>query len=807
MTTCSECGYEAEEEFRFCPECGMRSSGGSEADPLIGRTLAGKYRVRSIVGAGSMGTVYRAEHTALQKPTAIKVLHRELQVSDEVIRRFQREGIAAGRFSHPNAIQIFDFDKTKDGRFFLAMEFVQGDDLKTLLERHGTLSTEQAVDLSCQLLDTLTEAHGHGIVHRDLKPENLMVVESSTGVRNLKVLDFGLSKLVDREVAQSMQTMAGRVLGTPLYMAPEQWRGEDVDQRADLYAAGLILFEMLAGRSPLAGRDVSELMLQSTDEPPPQLHDVSPGIQVPDDLADVLDLALAKPRDDRFQSAREMLAALENVRLDGPPARRSGRRSARSTTRSTGATRRAASSRIGSRAGPEPGPSARPRWHIGAAAGAVVLVAAGLYFWLSSSGAPAGTLLASSKTASQRTPEEAIYVALLDEARDRLADGNLDTAESLSAKALRSSAADAEGLLVHARVLRHKQDTATALADLREALTKHPKYGAAAALMGWIHLDQDALDEAESNFALAAKCADGQAEALAGQGALKVRRGDLDGASASLAQALAADPTLAVAQLWRGKACLGAQDFDGAIEAFVQAKRGDSRMWQALEGLGDAYRGKDKIDAAINSYEDALERGKGAASSAQRKLLDCLVSSEQWAKAQPLVDAALVTAARNGGKATDRAELDLLAALIAFGDNRSEDSLTALDRVVTTTPASAGPLAARAHLLLASLQLQRGAYQRCADLCEAASETLEDRPELFVTWGLALAKLDRHSEAVDQLELAVDLTPKDTFVLYTLGVLAKDYVADRAAALDWFQRYQKADGTDPRVTDWIRELR
>ena len=167
----------------------------------------------------------------------------------------------------------------------------------------------------------------------------------------------------------------------------------------------------------------------------------------------------------------------------------------------------------------------------------------------------------------------------------------------------------------------------------------------------------------------------------------------------------------------------------GAIEAFVQAKRGDSGMWQALEGLGDAYRGKDKVDAAISSYEDAVERSEGAAVTARRKLLDCLVMTEQWAKAQPLVDTAL-----RGAKPADRAELDLLAALIAFGQNRSEDSIAALDRVATNTPASAGPLAARAHLLLASLQLQRGAYQRCADLCEAGAEALEDRAELFVTW-------------------------------------------------------------------------
>jgi len=160
--------------------------------------------------------VYRAEQLALKKRIAIKLLHRDLQVADEALQRFQREGIAAGQVSHPNVIQIFDFDRTPDGLFFLAMEFVDGQNLKLWLAQRGPLPPEEAIELTRQLLSTLVEAHSHGIVHRDLKPENVMIVENAAGERSLKVLDFGLSKLVGRPLSAhetSQQKAIARIGG------------------------------------------------------------------------------------------------------------------------------------------------------------------------------------------------------------------------------------------------------------------------------------------------------------------------------------------------------------------------------------------------------------------------------------------------------------------------------------------------------------------------------------------------------------------------------------------------------------------
>src|SRR5262245_14074371 len=328
MSVCASCGHSAAGDFQFCPQCGTRSVG-APGPGMIGRTLVGKYRILQEVGAGSMGTVYRAEHTALRRLVAIKVLHRELQVDDEALRRFQREGIAAGHLQHPNAIQMFDFDRD-DGLLFLAMEFVAGQSLRERIREQGALSWAVVQELVRQLLSVLDAAHRAGIVHRDLKPENLMIVESEDGPV-LKVLDFGLSKLVGRRLAASMLTHAGRLLGTPLYMAPEQWRGEDADHRADLHAVGLLMFEMLTGRPPFQARDVYDTMMCSTERPAPTLREVAPQVVIPVGVEAIVQRALEKARENRWPDAASMLQALDAIDPDRLDTGATVRRRARST--------------------------------------------------------------------------------------------------------------------------------------------------------------------------------------------------------------------------------------------------------------------------------------------------------------------------------------------------------------------------------------------------------------------------------------------------------------------------------------------
>src|SRR5688572_17987779 len=277
MTTCLQCGHADPGEFLFCPRCGTKAvEAGKATNPLLGRILNGKYRIENEIGQGAMGTVYLGEHIGLKKKVALKILHSDLQVSDESLQRFQREGIAAGKFNHPHLIQIFDFDRSDsergDGRlFYLAMEYVEGANLTLFMRQRGRLPVETALKLTRQVLSCLAEAHRHGIVHRDLKPDNIMVSEGSRSELRVKVLDFGLSKLIDRRLNSSLVTQPGRLLGTPLYMAPEQVAGAEADERSDVYAAGLILYEMLAGERPFREKDASVLFLTRPTAEAPSL--------------------------------------------------------------------------------------------------------------------------------------------------------------------------------------------------------------------------------------------------------------------------------------------------------------------------------------------------------------------------------------------------------------------------------------------------------------------------------------------------------------------------------------------------------
>ena len=316
MSSCVNCGQQVEGAHRFCPGCGTRSPDlPSLADQIEGRTLNDKYRVLSRIGSGSMGTVYLAEHIGLRKKVALKILHQSLQVNEDSLQRFQREGIAAGQFSHPNAIQIFDFDQADGRTFYLAMEYVQGESLQAFMLRNSPLPPKDAVDLARQILGVLAEAHRHGIVHRDLKPENIMITEGTLGERSIKVLDFGLSKLLNRPL-QSLQTQTGMILGTPMYMSPEQCAGNDVDHRSDLYSLALILFELLSGELPFKGRMVSEILIERTTETPRPLLESVAGLELPMDLDQILRKALEPQPVDRFQSARELLDALSEVQFE-----------------------------------------------------------------------------------------------------------------------------------------------------------------------------------------------------------------------------------------------------------------------------------------------------------------------------------------------------------------------------------------------------------------------------------------------------------------------------------------------------------
>ena len=306
MASCTTCSLEVQLEDTFCARCGA-----PVVDPLIGAVVGERYRIVSRIGIGGMGAVYRAEHTMMRRDLAIKVLLSELGGREEFARRFEREAESASRLAHPNIITVTDFGRTPNGALFLAMEFLAGDSLTALI-KEGPLPRERALAIIRQILRALDHAHGAGVVHRDLKPDNIMLVERDGHKDVVKILDFGIAKVMQPASGQEALTQAGVIFGTPEYLSPEQALGEGVDARADLYAAGVILYEMLLGRRPFESDDKVKIISMHLSHAPPRMRDANPTVDVSVPLEQVVLQALEKHRENRFASATAFLQALED---------------------------------------------------------------------------------------------------------------------------------------------------------------------------------------------------------------------------------------------------------------------------------------------------------------------------------------------------------------------------------------------------------------------------------------------------------------------------------------------------------------
>jgi eukaryotic-like serine/threonine-protein kinase len=276
-------------------------------DPLLGTRLAGKYELLEVLGEGAMGRIYRARQADLDRMIAIKVLHRHLGGEDRVARRFHREARAASRLSHPNSVQILDYG-AENGVLYIAMELLEGEDLQTVLDHDPPLSPQRIAAILVPVLRAVDEAHRAGIVHRDLKPDNVILWADRSGREHVKVCDFGIAKILDGE--GNSITVDGFVCGTPQYMAPEQARGDIIDHRVDVYAAGVVLYQMLAGKVPFSGETALGIITKHlTDEPvPPSERDVAR--HVPATLEDIALKAMSKAATDRYQTAGEMADAI-----------------------------------------------------------------------------------------------------------------------------------------------------------------------------------------------------------------------------------------------------------------------------------------------------------------------------------------------------------------------------------------------------------------------------------------------------------------------------------------------------------------
>jgi len=288
-----------------------RAPASRDPHALVGTILAERYRIEELLGQGGMGTVYRAEHVHMKRTVALKVLHPEIAAVTEIAARFEREAIAVGRIEHPNVAKAMDFGRLPDGSFYLVVEYVKGTSLRELIQR-GPLAPPRALDIARQIAGAIKAAHEAGVVHRDLKPDNVMLGERDGVSGHVKVLDFGVAKLASDEAsAGSPITRYGAIVGTFEYMAPEQGGGGAVDHRADLYALGVILYELLSGRPPFSSDEPLVMLSKHFVEPPPPLPD-----SVSEKTSAIVFELLAKDPAARIQSAAELIARIDEAQAE-----------------------------------------------------------------------------------------------------------------------------------------------------------------------------------------------------------------------------------------------------------------------------------------------------------------------------------------------------------------------------------------------------------------------------------------------------------------------------------------------------------
>lgn len=350
--TCPHCQQVLSDEARFCSRCGFETmpanretelnltrntNAGTPTDHLVGQVLDAKYEILARLGTGGAGTVYRARRLHIGDEVAVKILNQDYLLEHSAVERFRREARSAAMIRHTNVVTIHDFSESRSGQpAYIVMELVRGVSLRELLRKYGRLLPERAVVLMRDVCAGVGVAHRQGLVHRDLKPDNVIIVapEFEGEREQAKVVDFGIAKLGDA-TAELNLTQTGALVGTPFYMSPEQWQGEQLDARSDVYSLGAMLYEMLSGTTPFAAATLPELIAKQLNHPPPRF---APSLNVPAALERVCLSALAKKREDRPADATALNRELQSAlgRTDsGTPSSEAPTRSSPSTAAPT----------------------------------------------------------------------------------------------------------------------------------------------------------------------------------------------------------------------------------------------------------------------------------------------------------------------------------------------------------------------------------------------------------------------------------------------------------------------------------------
>jgi predicted Ser/Thr protein kinase len=314
MKTCTVCEQDFDDAILHCPHDGAKlislpDPEPLDADPLVGKDFANRYHIEARIGVGGMGSVYRGRDKHLGRNVAIKVLLKDLRKDPEQIKRFFNEAKVVAKLRHPNTIQVFDFGESDDGSYYIAMEFMSGEQLDDHVAKHE-MSLMRVIEIVEQVCLSLEEAHNAGIIHRDLKPDNVFI-DTVDNKRIVKVIDFGIAKLMS---GGENLTQAGMVFGTPAYMSPEQAKGETLDPRSDIYSLGVIIFFLLTGKPVFTGENPMEIAIKHITTQPPALAPLSKLGELPADLIALVESMLSKDRDVRPRTAGVVRTSLMDIK-------------------------------------------------------------------------------------------------------------------------------------------------------------------------------------------------------------------------------------------------------------------------------------------------------------------------------------------------------------------------------------------------------------------------------------------------------------------------------------------------------------
>ncbi|MBW2261941.1 MAG: protein kinase [Deltaproteobacteria bacterium] len=307
MTTfkCPHCGGEHPDGTDSCPETGEELT---QTQLQVGKIIGGKYELLRLLGEGGMGAVYEARHVEIRQHVALKLLHFQLARDQEIRQRFFREAMSAGEIGHENIIEMHDIGRDVTGSIYLVMELLKGESLAEKVRRVGAMDVAQAADVMLQALDALNASHAKGITHRDMKPENVFLCRLGGRDDFVKILDFGIAKVKDPEDGEAL-TRTGAMLGTACYMAPEQIAGDrEADHRMDIYACGIILYQMLAGRVPFDSTSIHTVIYKIMNEDPPPLSEFRANL--PHEIEEIVRRAITRNRDHRYQTVADFAHAL-----------------------------------------------------------------------------------------------------------------------------------------------------------------------------------------------------------------------------------------------------------------------------------------------------------------------------------------------------------------------------------------------------------------------------------------------------------------------------------------------------------------